>query len=469
MSRVIFKILQEYLMLLKRAAFTLLLVITSLFAQSCNSIEEPIKSETILTMPTVSTKLGVVSPSFLVAEKERAGQPTHELSIVFAKYGIGVAYVEPFEGKYRVVHNGAPGKLYNRISQLSISNDGKRVAYRARLSKDDAVLIADGNSKHEYGSNDNFWFTPDGKHLISTSSVGDVRYLVIDGKAHRTVTVDQNVEISADSRLLAFSSQSAGAVNKFIIADISLKDISEFTNCGGNILASKDSTLLAVNCTKGSEKSIKVFDFQKRSVIAENKYEGTITYINFSSYNNALSFTYFINEKNKHVVYGSKDEQIPARDDFMTPPVVLSEPASVGVVIGDAYKVRFYRAFQTHNKNGKVYAYISDLVSSSDGRNYAYIASDINDAKMHIVVNGNEGPRFDKIVAPSFSADGKMLAYRSREAGKRFLVISDLTGKILQRHKDYDMLFQPVFSSDGTSVSYGVLEGNELWWKVEKL
>lgn len=456
-------------MLIKRMIFILLLGISSLLPQGCNSIEEPIKSETSLNIPTVSTKLGVVSSSFLEAEKEKAGQTSHGLTIAFAKNGVGFAYIEPFEGKYRVVHNGTSGELYRRISQLSISNDGKRVAYIARLSNHGPVLMVDGTPKHDFGNNDNFWFTPDSKHFISTFSERDVKYLAIDGKINKTVTIEQGVELSPDSSLLAFSTKSSGGNTKFIISDLLLKNMSTFENCGDSILASKDAALLAVRCSEGSGNSIKVIDFLKRSVVFENKFNGTVTQIDFSPYNRSLSFTYFVNEKEKHVVYSNNDEKIPAPDDFMTAPVVLSEPASVGVVIGDAYKVRFYRAFQKQNKNGKLYAYISDLVSSSDGRNHAYIATDINDEKMHIVVNGHEGPKFDKLVTPAFSPDGKTLVYRAREAGKRFMVISDLNGKIMQRHKAYDMLFQPVFSADGASVAYGVIDGNEIWWKVEKL
>lgn len=462
-------------MLVKRFVVILLLAVSSLLPQGCNSHEEPIKSEkTQPTLPRVSTKLGLASPSFLEAEKvraenERMGEPGHELSVVIAKNGSGIAYVEPFEGKYRVVHNGEPGKLYNRISQLSISNDGTRVAYIARLSKNDAVLTVDGTPKHEYGSNDNFWFTPDSRHFISTFSEHDVRYLAVDGKVNRAVKVEQSIEISPDSRLIAFSSKSPGGATKLNITDLSLNNISVFDNCGDSVLASKDSAQLAVSCSKGADNSIKVIDFLKGTVVAENKYKGTITQINFSLYKNYLSFTYFVNDKDKHIVFDNKDEKIPERDEFMTAPVVLSEPASVGVIVGDAYKVRLYRAFQKQNKNGKIYGYISDLVSSVDGRNHAYIATNIDDNKMHIVVNGHEGPRFDKLVAPLFSPDGKTLVYRAREEGKRFMVISDLTGKIIQRHKTYDMLFQPVFSADGASVAYGVLDGNEFWWKVESL
>ena len=68
-----------------------------------------------------------------------------------------------------------------------------------------------------------------------------------------------------------------------------------------------------------------------------------------------------------------------------------------------------------------------------------------------------------------FSPDGKFIVYRARKAGKRFVVVADTNGKTIRRHPSYEQVFQPVFTDDGKSVAYGVKDGNELWWKVEKM
>ncbi len=455
---------------LKRLVCIFMLAVAVLPVQGCSNDKKPTTTKSRSIAPSVSTKLGLVSKAFLDTEKENAGQATHDLSVMFADSGTGVAYVEPFDGKYRVVNNGKPGKPYLHISHLTISNDGKRIAYVARVSERAQKMIVDGKAGFEFGNNDNHWFTPDSKHHLSTVSEGDNRYLVIDNKDNRTFTIEQGVVISSDSSAIAFSSKSPdGNSKQFIISDIQLKNKSVFDSCGDFILPNEDTSRLAVSCSQGGKSSIKLIDLLSRSVISDSKYNGTITYMRFSPYNNSLSYTCVVNEKEKHIVYNGKEERIPAGEEFMSDPLVFSEPESVGVIVGDVYKVRLYRAFQKRNKNGKWYGYISDLVSSRDGRSHAYIATNINDEQMHIVVNAHDGPKFDKIVSPLFSPDGRYLVYRARQAGKRFVVVSDLKGKIMRRHQDYDMLFQPVFTADGTSLAYGVLDGNEFWWKVEKL
>lgn len=458
----------------KRLVCAFILAIEVLIFYGC-SIEEQstiIESRPIDT--SVSSKLAVASAAFLSAEKQNAGQPAHgSASVEFAQSGAGVVYVEPFKGKYRVVHNGRPGKPYLGISQLNISSDGKRVAYVARVSEGVRKMVVDGKAGFEFSNNDNHWFTPDGKHHLSTVTEGANRYIVIDNKANRDYKIERGVVISPDSRSIAFSAKSPdGGRNQFLISDVTRKNKTAFDYCGDYILKNDDASRLAVGCSEGGKSSVKVIDFLYRRVISESKYDGTVTHMRFSPYNNSLSYTYFRNEKQRYlryVVYNGKEEEIPTGDEFMTDPVVFSEPESVGVIIGDIYKVRLYRAFQKRNKNGKNYGYISDLISSRDGRHHAYIATNINDLQMHIVVNGHEGPKFDKIVSPLFSPDCRYLIYRARQSGKRFVVVSDLKGKIIRRHRDYDMVFQPIFMPDGASIGYGVLDGNEFWWKVEKL
>lgn len=418
---------------------------------------------------SISRKLAVVSPAFLSKENEAERQSTHGSIVQFSQNGTSIAYVEPVGKQFRVVHNGKAGKPYNEISELIISSDGKRVAYIANINDRLNRVVLDGREGLPYGADNNHWFTPDGKHHLSTVTEGDTNLLVIDNKVSHDYRIN-DIVMSPDSLSLGLSIKVQDANNRqFVITDISLQNKTVFDSCGWYILPSDDQSLLAVGCKEGEMTTIKIIDFANRTVITDVKYDGLITHMRFSPHDNALSYTYLINENQKYVVYNGKEEKIPAGDEFLTDPVVLSEPESVGVIIGDIYKQRFYRAFQTKNKNGKIYGYISDLVSSKDGRHYAYIATKPNEVQMQIVVDGYEGPKFDRIVSPIFSPDNRFLVCRARQEGKRFVVVFDMKGRIIKQHKDYDMVFQPVFTADGTSLAYGVLDGNEFWWKVEKL
>ena len=108
-----------------------------------------------------------------------------------------------------------------------------------------------------------------------------------------------------------------------------------------------------------------------------------------------------------------------------------------------------------------------NLVYSKDARFYAYAAR--KGRNWFVVVNGKEGPAFDRVVTPLFSPDSKYLVYRARKNGKRFVVIADISGKTIQLHPAYEQVHQTVFTPDGKPVAYGVKDGRRLIWKVEKL
>lgn len=420
--------------------------------------------------PSVSQNLAVVSSSFISAEKERARQQSHESMVEFAKSGAGVVYIEPFEDKVRVVHNGQPQKPYFDIGDLTISNDGKRVAYVARPGEKDYKIVVDGREGFVFRENDSHGFSPDGNHHISTVTQGENRYLVIDNKVIKDYRIARNPLISSDSRAIAFSAMSPDNSRKqLIIADMNIQNKTLFDSCGEYYISNEDRSRLSVLCSEGGKNSVKVVDFLTRKLISSSQFHGMMTRLRFSADNRSLSYTFVRNGDQRYVVYNGREEKIPAGDEFFSDPLVLTEPEGVGVIIGTVFKARLYRAFQKKNKIGKGYGYISDFVSSKDGRHHAFIAVNHNEERQYVVVNGHEGMKFDKIVSPVFSPDGLYLVYRARQSGKRFLVVSDMKGKIVRRHQDYDMVFQPVFIAEGTAVAYGVLDGNELWWKVEKL
>ncbi|MDO8282428.1 MAG: hypothetical protein Q7U10_07380 [Thermodesulfovibrionia bacterium] len=453
-----------------RLIFTFIIAVTVLFVSGCNTSTQPPEKSRKPIDTTVSRKLSVVSAAFLSPEMEQARQETHNSTIEFTKDGSGVVYIEPVKDKFRVVHNGKTGNPYLAISELSISSDGKRVAYVARISDSTYKMVIDSKEGLPFGANDNHWFTPDGKHHLSTVTEGDNRYIVIDNKVNHDYRMEQGLVISPDSSALAFSIKSPdGNSKQLIITDIELKNKKVFDSCGEYIVPNDDTSLLAVVCSEGGKGSVKVIDFLNRTVISDSKYDGTITHLRFSPDNRSWAYTYFKSEKQRYIVCNGREEQIPVGDEFLSEPLVLSDPESVGVIIGDVFEARLHRAFQKQNKDGKGYGYTSDFVSSKDRRHYAFIAVNHNEERQYIVVDGNEGIKFDKIVSPVFSPDGKFLVYRARQSGKRFIVISDLNGKIIRQHRYYDMVFQPIFVDDGKSVAYIVLDGNEFWWKVEKL
>ncbi len=453
----------------KEALYIILVTLAVFAVAGCKPGRQAQEKSAAPVDPTVSRRLAIVSPAFLSPKMERQRETSHDWTVVFAKDGAGIAYVEPVGEKFRVVHNGDVGKPYLGISELSISSDGRRVAYVGAINDHLNKMVVDGKEGYAFGPDDNHWFTPDGKRHISTVARYGGKYVVVEGRVISGYRIEGGLVIGPDSRSIAFSVKVPNGGRQFIVSDLEFRNKTVFDSCGDFMLTSAGDALLAVGCSKGGSTGIKAIDFVTRRVISNIQYHGTITRMKFSPLRDSLVFTYMDKDNKRYVVYNGREEEIPAGDEFMTDPIVLSDPESVGIVIGDVYKMRFYRVFQKRNKNGKPYGFISDLVSSGDGRHYAFVATDMGDRQMHIVVDGHEGPKFDKIVTPVFSLDSRLLVYRAREAGKRFVVVSDENGRTIGRHKDYEMVFQPEFLSDGRLIAYGVLDGNELWWKVENL
>ena len=114
-----------------------------------------------------------------------------------------------------------------------------------------------------------------------------------------------------------------------------------------------------------------------------------------------------------------------------------------------------------------MYEEAASLTYSKSG-NYVYTAR--NGKEWFIVVNGMEGPAFDRVIAPLFTPDGKYVVYRARKEGKRFAVVADAaSGKTVRQHPSYEQVSDVLFSTDGKSVEYGVKDGNRLLWKIEAL
>lgn len=421
-----------------------------------------------------SKKLAVVSPAHLsLAMDLTRPQGSHDELIVIAKSGHGAAYIERSGKEFRVVHDGKVGRLYKLVGDLTISLDGSRVAYVAHIDNVRKGIIADGKIGPIFNEIGMPQFSPDGKHLVYTITQGKEDRIVIDNKVYRDMWVSQEIVMSPDSSVLAFAAMPPGRGRiDFIITDYTLKDRKIFESCGESFVVSDDRSRIAAVCSEAGARSIKIIDLKGRAVVETlaTPSAGSIVRMKFAADNRSFVYTIMTDDLQRSLHYNGKVEKVEKDDEVMADPLVLRDPDRVGFITGNAFKVRFTTAFHWNKQDEKTYGYISDFVASEDMRHHAYVAINAGgEERMRIVVDGNEGPLFDKIVSPLFSPDGRFLVYRARQEGKRFLVVSDLKGRIVSQHKNYDMVFRPVFVANGGSVAYGVLDGNELWWKVEKL
>jgi Tol biopolymer transport system component len=124
------------------------------------------------------------------------------------------------------------------------------------------------------------------------------------------------------------------------------------------------------------------------------------------------------------------------------------------------------QAVVVDHQEGAKYDAVDGLVFSPNGQRLAYAAKTGN--RWAVVVDGREGRRHDSVFTgtPVFSPDGRHLAYGGREGNRSFVVVDR------KRGRDYDDLGGMVrFSPDSTKVVYSpnvgkrravVVNGDEL-------
>ncbi|OGF51520.1 hypothetical protein A3I27_01285 [Candidatus Giovannonibacteria bacterium RIFCSPLOWO2_02_FULL_43_11b] len=106
------------------------------------------------------------------------------------------------------------------------------------------------------------------------------------------------------------------------------------------------------------------------------------------------------------------------------------------------------------------------LAISPDGKQLGYVGQDPSD-KLGVssaVVNGTPHKAYRWVSNLVFGPTGEFafVASEGREDGDQvMLVVND------RERKKYDGIWQPTFSPDGGSISYGARIGKELWWIVE--
>ena len=171
------------------------------------------------------------------------------------------------------------------------------------------------------------------------------------------------------------------------------------------------------------------------------------------------------------VVLDGREERLPAGDivggNHGGALVAGPDQGAVGVLMMSSGAVSFRELFVGGGRSEPAHEEAEALVYGREGRSHAYVAR--RGDRWFVVANGKEGPAFDRVVSPGFSPDGKVLVYRARQDGKRFVVQADANGRTIRQHPAYEQVFPVRFTADGKSVAYGVKDGRQLAWKVEPL
>ncbi|MGC2062404.1 MAG: hypothetical protein WA610_05450, partial [Thermodesulfovibrionales bacterium] len=368
----------------------------------------------------------------------------------FNKTGTGVVYIAEQDGKLHVVHNGAAGKLYQSVNNLRISPDGKRVAYVVQVN-DKSSLVVDGREGPLYDDIGPPVFSPDSRHIAYKVQSGEQLHIVVDGKISDGYRrFNGPPAFSSDSTMIAYAEGAEeNRGTRLVVSGLDLKSGKIMESCGDQMVTSSDSNRIAAVCVIGGKARAIEFSFSQLQKITEGPlYEG-IGNLTFSR--DGTGFSYAAEKGGAvYLIMNGREEKLP-KAALVSDPVIRPDKKGAGVIMGDPEKVFLHQAFYNDGTKEKNYTMIEDLAYNGDGSAHAYAA--LKDKKWRIVVNGKEGPAFDRVVGPLFTPDGKLSVYRARKDGKRFVVVADADGKTIRQHPSYEQVFQPVFTSDGKSVA----------------
>jgi hypothetical protein len=384
---------------------------------------------------------------------------------VFAERGGGVAWMAEEGGRFRVFHNGRPGAPYAAVASVIVSPDGRRWAHAAAVDGR-WVMVADGKEGPPFDEIEAPVFSQDGAHLAYRARSGERWHVVVNGK--RNAGIRNRYlwhEFGGDPPRILFLEAAGGEERgNLVVSDLSFERQTVVDPGVSEVVLSTDRSRAAAVAVAGDQQRVLTFSVNTPEVVESGPPHEMTYNLRFGPHGGSLA--YLARRSGGFlVVLDDREEALPQGDEALGLPVVRpGQGVAAPVISRGAVQLR---QFFAKGEPEAAYAAIEGLVVSGDGRSHAYAAQ--KEEKWFVVVNGSEGPAFDRVVTPAFSPDGKHVVYRARKDGKRFVVVADTDGRTITQSPAYEQVFPVRFTTDGKSVAYGVKDGRQLAWKVEPL
>jgi hypothetical protein len=400
------------------------------------------------------------SPSELGMHQPDQAPPEY----LFSERGGGVAWIVESREGFQVFHDGRPGKRYPAVGKVALSPDGKRCAYGA-LVGGGWRMVTDGVEGREFGTVRRPVFSRDGAHLAYQGMAGERWHLVVDGRVNGgTDTRYLEHAFSGDaSRVLFVEAHDGGRLGKLWISDLGFeRPVVAVPSVASMAVEGRRVAAVAL---EGAGRRVVTFDVAKPEEATAGPVFSQVDSLTFGAGGGSVAY---VGERSGEylVVLDGKEERLGAGAP-VGPLTIRPDGGAVGVLMMDGRGVVLRQLFTQRAEPTRGYESAEGLSYSPDGRSYAFAAS--MGGKWFVVVNGEPGPAFDRVVTPAFSPDGRRVVFRARRAGERFVVVADAKGQTLREHSPYEQVFPVLFTADGKASAYGVKLGRQLLWKVEAL
>lgn len=409
-------------------------------------------------------------PANFEGQSAHVGFQADQFIVRFSEKGRGVVYAAKNEKGSYLVHNGRSHRPYDAIGDFVVSPNGTSVAYGARTGKRWTVLV-DGKEGKWFDEVGIPVFSPDGRHIAFEARKGNRWVIVLDYKESKACESYYEKPIfSYDSkRLLRIENTMDGMIKRFIISDLDFSDEKTLELRGRLFVSAPDKRRFAFVEELKEGKRLVEFDIDNPQGLKRGDFYDEISYISFGD--DRVSIAYAAAKgKERYLILNGRKAVLP-EGDLLSLPVIRPDGRVVGIFIGKEKEMSLYQFFygdRIEIKKGKAHESASDLVYSGDSSQFAYL---IREGKgIYAVIGGRKVGRYDMIVTPVFSPDGRCLLYRARDKGKRFVEVrSTKTGRLVKRGPFYERVFELHFSEDGKRFFYGALERNRLLLVTDSL
>lgn len=446
-----------------------------LLLSGCRDKQIATQEQSDLTLSDVTTLLVTIPENDKPPESSAVSAnhiPNGALAdFYFSENGKSVAYSVRNPGYSYVSFNGKPGKVYKAdVTPVVLSSNGKRFAYGAQV---DGMyhMVIDGIEGTPFSQIKDAQFSPDSRHVAYSGLRSGLWSLIVDSTL---ITGNSLMSLqhffSGDSTRIAYvDNVNEKYEGRLVVTDLKFRERNIVAPSGvASIVSNNDKTMVAAIVSTDGKKKVISFNFANPGAVKTSPAFDSVSNVIFAQ--DGRSVTYTAEKSGAQYIILNDREFIQGDDSrLLEPPVVLADLKVLGAFITNSDEKEHLREyFVTGSKDHKKYDKVQFLTYRKDGvPTYAAASKKIN--AWFTVVDGREGPPFERVVLPRFSPDGRYLVYRARKDGKRFVVVADATGKVIKQHPAYDQVFDVQFIAGGKSVAYGVKDGNRLIWKVEAL
>jgi hypothetical protein len=390
--------------------------------------------------------------------------PSGALEFVFGERG-GVAYAVGQGENVQIVHNGRAGKAYAAVGAIALSPDGRRCAYGA-LTGGKWRMVVDGVEGRGFDTVKDPVFSRDGAHVAYQAMGGERWYLVVDAAVSEgTGTRYLQHAFSGDATRIAFIDDVDGHERgRLVVSDLAFRRSATVAR-GVIILHTSDAGSRAVGIAAGDgQQVVLTLDLARPEIVARGRTFDAVQDVSLGADGANVAY---VGERGgkRFVVLNDREVPMPA-GDLVGPLALRPGSPAVGALMVSGGVVFLREFFGEGGLREGLYEEAEGLVYSDDGRSHAYAAR--RGERWFLVLNGKEGPPFDRVVTPRFSPDGTRVAYRARQDGRRFVVVASPGGRVVTQHAGYEQVFPAQFTADGKFVTYGVKDRQQLAWKVEE-